>query len=339
MNVEDSQREQFIGFMAMGELGPVLIELGMTPAQLAQAVRKRLESYAEIDTNDLRPAEFRQFVEDPGDRIDSDLEFEIRREPVPESVKPWVANVVRAVRLREVRALTGFTRINPPGDPDGSDHASLSATRLNWLPAIEVRGEGIFIALNETQLARWEALRAVRERADRLNALYVADWEARHGANDPPTREVTARFLLCHTLAHALMRQLTLECGYSSAALQERIYAAQGDRPMAGVLVYTATTDSDGTLGGLQRQGKSNRIGGILARAVAAIEWCSSDPLCISDMMGAGASFSGAACHSCVLAPETSCETFNAFLDRALLIGTSEDTYMGFFSGILRDGD
>lgn len=339
VNVEESQREQFIGFMALGEFKPVLAELGMTPAQLAQAVASRLDSYVEIDTSDLRPAEFRQFVEDPGDRTDPDLEFEIRREAVPEAISPWIASVVRAVRLREVRAITGFTRINPPGDPDGSDHAPLSAARLNWLPAIEVRGEGIFLALDEARLSRWEVLPAVQTRADRLNGLYVADWESRHGAGDPPPREITARFLLCHTLAHALMRQLTLECGYSSASLQERIYAAGGDKPMAGVLVYTATTDSDGTLGGLQRQGKSNRIGGILARAVAAMEWCSSDPLCISDMMGATSSFSGAACHSCVLAPETSCETFNAFLDRALLVGTASDPQVGFLSGLLREGD
>jgi len=227
--------------------------------------------------------------------------------------------------------LTGFTRINPPGDPDGSEHASLSTGRLPWLPAIEVRGEGIFLALDEKRLAAWEMLPAVRERAERCDRLYRADWEARHGVGEEPPRTISARYLLCHTLAHALMRQLTLECGYSSASLQERIYAASGDRPMAGVLIYTATTDSDGTLGGLQRQGKSSRIGGIITRALGSIEWCSSDPLCISEMMNASASFSNAACHACVLAPETSCEAFNSYLDRALLIGAPDAPEAGFF--------
>ena len=142
--------------------------------------------------------------------------------------------------------------------------------------------------------------------------------------------------MLCHTLAHALMRQLTLECGYSSASLQERIYAAAGDDPMAGVLIYTATPDSDGTLGGLQRQGKAERIPGILTRALFAIEWCSSDPLCISDMMGAQATFSHSACHACVLAPETSCEAFNSYLDRGLLTGLPGNPQTGFFDGLMR---
>lgn len=336
VNVDPSQRELFIDMMAKGELGPVLEELKMTPAQLAAAIDRRVEKYAEIDTSDLRPAEFRQFVEDPGDRIDKDLEFEIRRETVPKVIRPWIATIVRAVRLREVRAITGFTRINPPGDPDSPEIAQLSKTRLSWLPAIEVRGEGIFLALDEKRLSAWEAQPLVQERANGIDALYRTDWKSRHGEETEPPRTITARYMLCHTLAHTLMRQLTLECGYSSASLQERIYAATGDDPMAGVLIYTATPDSDGTLGGLQRQGKAERIPGILTRALFAIEWCSSDPLCISDMMGAQATFSHSACHACVLAPETSCESFNSYLDRALLTGLPDSPQTGFFDGLMR---
>jgi hypothetical protein len=337
VSIDSDDREKFIEMMAKGELGPVLKELKMTPAGLAEAVARRVESYAEIETDDLRPAEFRQFVEDPGDRVDKDLEFEIRRESVPDQIAPWISHVVRAVRLREVRALTGFTRINPPGDPDSADHARLSVTPLSWLPAIEVRGEGIFLALDEGRLTEWEAQPEVRDRAAKCDGLFRLDWEARFGAGTEPPQTITSRYLLCHTLAHAMMRQLTLECGYSSASLQERIYAATGEKQMAGLLIYTATTDSDGTLGGLQRQGKAGRIEGVLQRALEAIEWCSSDPLCISDMMGASSSFSMAACHSCVLTPETSCETFNRFLDRGLLIGTSGNAGTGFFSGLLRN--
>ncbi|MBB3349819.1 DUF1998 domain-containing protein [Sphingomonas sp. BK069] len=334
VNVQEDQREQFIGMLAVGELGPVLKELGMDPAQLAQAIDRRIRGYAEIDTADLRPAEFRQFTDQAGDLVERDLDFEIRREAVPNSIAPWVSSIVRAVRLREVRAITGFTRINPPGDPDGSEHASLSAAPLNWLPAIDVRGEGVFLALNEAAVAAWERTPAVAERAARVHALYRADWQSRHDEDAEPPRTISARYLLCHTLAHALMRQLTLECGYASAALQERVYAAEGENQMAGVLIYTATTDSDGTLGGLQRQGKANRISGILGRALAAMEWCSSDPLCISEMMNASASFSNAACHACVLAPETSCEAFNSFLDRGLLIDVPGHPGTGFFSGL-----
>jgi len=335
VNVDPTKRAIYIEISAEGELGPHLKELKMTPAQLAEAIERRIESYKEINVDDLRPAEFRQFVEQPGDMLDADLEFEIRREEVPEEIRPLVSTVVRAVRLREVRALTGFTRINPPGDPDAPEVAQLSKTKLPWLPAIEVRGEGIFLALNETTLSAWESRPDVLKRASDSDNVYRADWKARYGSAAEPEKTITARYMLCHTLAHALMRQLTLECGYSSASLQERIYAASGDERMAGILIYTATTDSDGTLGGLQRQGQAKRIAGILGRAINAMEWCSSDPLCISEAMGSHSSFSHAACHSCVLSPETSCESFNCFLDRALLIGTPESIDVGYFSSLL----
>ncbi|WP_373491035.1 DrmB family protein [Parasphingorhabdus sp.] len=335
VNVDSTQREQFIELMGQGDLRPVLDELKMTPAQLAAAIENRVEKYTEINTDDLRPAEFRQFVEDPGDRLDKDLEFEIRRESVPEKIRPWISTVVRAVRLREVRAITGFTRINPPGDPSSPEVARLSKEELSWLPAIEVRGEGIFLSLNESKLSDWEAQPLVMQRAAECNALYVKDWKSRHGEEEDPPKEISPRYMLCHTFAHAMMRQLTLECGYSSASLQERIYADSGEDPMAGILIYTASPDSDGTLGGLQRQGKASRIAGIVSRALLAMEWCSSDPLCITDMMAAHASFSHSACHGCVLAPETSCETFNHFLDRGLLIGTPDNSDTGFFRDLL----
>jgi hypothetical protein len=335
VNIDSTQREAFIGMMSKGEFGPILDELKMSPAQLAAALENRVESYGEIDISDLRPAEFRQLVEDPGDRIDQDLDFEIRREIVPAEIVGLISTVVRAVRLREVRAITGFTRINPPGDEDSPKIAALSKTKLSWLPAIEVRGEGIFLSLNEDRLRTWETRSEVTTRADACHERYRQDWKSRHGADSEPSRTIEARYMLCHTLSHAIMRQLTLECGYSSSSLQERIYAESGEKSMAGVLIYTATTDSDGTLGGLQRQGTAQRIEGILTRSIAAMEWCSSDPLCITDMMGALNAFSHSACHACVLSPETSCEAFNYFLDRAYLVGTAEDRSIGFFSSLL----
>lgn len=335
VSIDSTQRENFIEMMSKGELGPILKELKMSPAQLAAAIDRRVESYGEINTSDLRPAEFRQFVEDPGDRIDHDLDFEIRRESVPDSIAPWIVTVVRAVRLREVRAITGFTRINPPGDPDSPEVAPLSKTKLSWLPAIEVRGEGIFLSLNEKRLTAWESQPDVVARAASCHKRYRDDWKARHGDDSEPARVITPRYMLCHTLSHALMRQLTLECGYSSSSLQERIYAEIGDDPMAGVLIYTATTDADGTLGGLQRQGLAKKIAGILTRAIIGMEWCSSDPLCITDMMGAQNAFSHSACHSCVMVPETSCEAFNYFLDRALLVGEPNSSSVGFFHDLI----
>lgn len=335
VGVCDKQRSDYLKMSLNGPLGAVVKDLGMTAEQLAVAIERRLTEYDTIKTDDLRPAEFKQFVDDPGNLRDEELEFEIRREKVPVSLSPWLGTLVRAVRLREVRALTGFTRIVEPGDPDSEDVAQLSLEKKNWLPAIETRGEGIFIALNEKTLASWEARVEVAQRAKECDDKFRADWSNRYGDETNPILTLSPRYMLCHTLAHALMRQLTLECGYSSASLQERIYAGDSDPKMAGILIYTSTADADGTLGGLQRQGLANRMEGILTRAIGAMEWCSSDPLCITDMMGAIANYSHASCHSCVLSPETSCEAFNKYLDRALLVGTPDDPSIGFFSDLL----
>lgn len=334
INIREDQRSAFISMSAQGELGAVLAELNLTADELAERIAKRLDQYDQVDVSDLKPAEFRQFIDDSGDRTDEDNEFEIRRENVPSELDSRIGTVVRAVRLREVRAITGFTRINPPGDPDSPGIATLSKERLSWLPAIEVRGEGIFLALKEKKVAEWESRGNVMQRIDRIDRLYKADWRERHG-DEPPPRTITPRFVLCHTLAHALMGQLVLECGYSSASLQERIYAAGGSDPMAGLLVYTATSDADGTLGGLQRQGESARVGTTIITALRSLQWCSSDPLCISDLMGAELAFSRSACHSCVLVPETACEEFNMFLDRGLLVGTPDDPDLGYFRELL----
>lgn len=339
VNLDDpSQLEGYIRFLGKGDLESTLRELGMSPAELAEAIRGRLTSYGQLQTDDLRPAEYRQFVTEPGRSRTPDIDFETRRETVSTEIAPWIACVVRAVRLREVRAIRGFTRINPPGDPDSREVAKLSKEMLDWLPAIEVRGEGIFIALNEERLSAWEVRPDVAQRVAECEKKYLDDWKERYGEDARPPQPLTARYMLCHTLAHALMRQLTLECGYSSASLQERIYAGTEEGLMGGLLIYTATPDSDGTLGGLERQGKAGRIEGILQRAIEAIEWCSSDPLCITDMMGAIHSHSHSVCHACCYAPETSCEVFNGFLDRGLLTGIGMGSGIGFFEDMLRGG-
>lgn len=336
-NLDDlSELEGYITFLAKGDLESVLKELEMSPAQLAESIRARLTSYGQLNTDDLRPAEYRQFVTEPGRSLTPDIDFETRREAVAGKIAPWISRVVRAVRLREVRAIKGFTRINPPGDPDSPEVARLSKQPLEWLPAIEVRGEGIFIALNEKRLSEWESRPDVIKRVAACESRHQADWKMRYGDEGGLPAPVTPRYMLCHTLAHTLMRQLTLECGYSSASLQERIYAGAEDQEMAGLLIYTAMPDSDGTLGGLERQGKAGRIVGILQRAIDSIEWCSSDPLCISDLMGAEKNFSHSVCHACCLAPETSCENFNSFLDRGLLVGDGTSTGLGYFEDLLR---
>lgn len=333
VNTFPEDRTKQIEFLAHGPLAAVLAELGMTPAQLAAEVERRVGQQEKINVSNLRLEEYRQFT--GGTHVQGlDREFEIRPQTVPPALKPWFSRLVKATRLREVRAMTGFTRIQPPGD-GATNIARLSvADNLGWLPAIEVRGEGIFLEMDASRLAAWEMLPSVIARAAHINGHWIEEWRLRNAGTSMPPRSITPRSLLIHTFAHALMRQLTLECGYSSTALRERLYVADENEPMAGVLVYTATTDDDGTLGGLQRQGDPQRIERTVIAAIQAQMWCSSDPLCIEDMLAPGDGLSLAACHSCVLAPETSCEEFNRFLDRAMLVGTPKAPEAGFFRGI-----
>ncbi len=336
VNVEDpDDRALLVRILAKSELRPVLAELGLTPDAFIEQVNRRLSSHEEINTDDLRGEEHRQFTSGVADH-GPDREFEMRPQSVPADMSDWFSHLVRVVRLREVRALKGFTRILPPGDADSPNIAPISARRLDWLPAIEVRGEGIYLELDSGALLNWEKQSAVVERIRELDERHQADWRERFGDEKPP-RPITPRRVLVHTFAHALMRQLTLDCGYSSTALRERLYVGEGDAPMAGLLIYTATTDDDGTLGGLQREGTPERMERTIKAAIQAQAWCSSDPLCIEDLLAGANGMSLAACHACVLAPETSCEEFNQFLDRALLVGSAKNASLGFFHDLIAE--
>ena len=142
------------------------------------------------------------------------------------------------------------------------------------------------------------------------------------------------RFVLLHSLAHALIRRLCLNAGYSSSALRERIYSAAGDNPMAGLLIYTASSDSEGSLGGLVDQAAPDRLGPVLLDALHDAHVCAQDPLCGTGELGGAAGLNGAACHACLLLAETSCEAGNRFLDRAVLGETVGLFDRWFFRGV-----
>ncbi|KPC66054.1 DUF1998 domain-containing protein [Streptomyces chattanoogensis] len=236
-------------------------------------------------------------------------------------------------KLREVRALKAFTRLVDAESTIDSTEMQLSERPLNWLPAMEVRGEGVFLRLDEDRLGAWEKSVAVAARVERMRTAHqrVLDQRA-----DDPSRAVpspaTPRMVLLHTLAHVLINEWSLEAGYPAAALRERLYAADD---MAGVLVYTATSDSAGSLGGLVAQGEPEALGRTVRSAVRRAEWCSSDPLCMETEASGAGGINLAACHACVMLPETSCEHNNILLDRALLVGTPDDPRLGYFEGVL----
>ena len=248
---------------------------------------------------------------------------------LPQSVRELnhlVGNVVLASRLREVRALASFSRILPEKTKlkPGLDHD------IDWLPAIEVFGEGIFLTLDEKAVCAWESRPAVVAAAAELERRRLASLLG------PRLRAATPRFVLLHTFAHLLMRQLTFECGYSSSSLRERIYSRTPDRgePQAGLLIYTAAGDVEGTMGGLVRQGEPPRLYRTILSAVERGAWCSADPICRESQAQGFQGLNRGACHACSLVAETSCDTANALLDRSFLIGGLGGV-TGFFERML----
>ena len=147
------------------------------------------------------------------------------------------------------------------------------------------------------------------------------------------------RYVLLHTLAHLLIRQLSIECGYSGASIKERIYSTypESATAMSGILLYTSSSDSDGSLGGLVRKGLPEPFEMICRNMLQEASWCSSDPICIESKAQGFDSLNYAACHACTLLPETSCEMRNCLLDRAAVTGTLEDRNIGFFGAIMND--
>ena len=237
-------------------------------------------------------------------------------------------------KLRETRALAGFTRILPP---DGNlASARLQRLKLDqrvdWLPAMIVRGEGIFIEFNWERVEEWMNGRPeIRERIGQLNANY----SLRRAIQGQSPRPISPQFVLLHTFAHVVINQLAYDCGYGSASLRERLYCGpeDDDDPMCGVLIYTASGDSEGSMGGLVRQGSQGTFEYIVTRAIRQAAWCSSDPVCIESKGQGAENCNLAACHGCCLLPETSCEEGNRLLDRALLVGMPDDPAIGYFSG------
>lgn len=254
----------------------------------------------------------------------------------------FIESVTLAHKLREIRALLSFTRLKPVDTQEFIDEEEQSKTTIEpqlvsnnlrnvrWLPAIEVRGEGIFIRFNSNLIQKWSELAEVKKRANIINSRYRKVIMDRGGR----TRKITEKFILLHTFAHILIRQLSFESGYSSASLRERIYCNEygNQQPMEGILIYTASGDSDGTLGGLVREGRPDYLPSVIRNAIEKADWCSSDPLCLESNGQGLDSLNLAACHACVLLPETSCEERNRFLDRALLVGEVKKPEIGFFN-------
>jgi hypothetical protein len=296
------------------------------------AIQAKLEGTSDDDAEDLLTPEWRILSRPEGAPEMAD--FKLRAVGPPREWAGWLADVVLVERLRQVSALRGFTRLNAPDEvgSGGGTVVRLSRQAPRWLPCNEVRGEGIFVRFPEADVLAWEDRYRTSGAAARLRQGHRA-WRARRGLPNDDDGWPGERYILLHSLAHALIRELALECGYTASSIRERIYASTRDsqEPMAGLLLYTAAPDSEGTLGGLVSLGSPDQLGPLLRQALERAQLCSSDPLCSEHDPRTDASVHAAACHACQFASETSCERGNRFLDRAALVPTLVENDLAYF--------
>ncbi|OKH33163.1 hypothetical protein NIES2119_24195 [[Phormidium ambiguum] IAM M-71] len=309
--------------------------------QEIEGKRKGTNEADPIDVKDIKTPEWQVFSQANTNLNNAD--FWLTPVAAPKNYESYFEKVVLVERLREVRALVGFTRIESPGDYAETGElpeeywASLSRSVPKWVPASEVRGEGIFIQFREQAIQHWLSSTPRLKTYDQQSLEAHRLWRRARSLEPLDANYPGVRYILLHSFAHALMRQLAIECGYTAASLRERIYSKypnEDNGPMAGVLLYTAAPDSEGTLGGLVSLGEPNTLGRHIDQALEQMRLCASDPLCAEHTpLQNTTSLHWAACHACLFSPETSCERGNKYLDRTLLIPTmkSDLNELAFF--------
>lgn len=284
----------------------------------------------DITYNELLEDEYRALRMEANDE-----EFITKEEIVPEFINKHISKIMLVKKMTETIVEVGFKRIDPEYDLMDSSTYTRLTDKINqkWLPGVNQKGEGIFIEFNQEKIQEWENRPEVIKRyssiVNRKEEGYLKGLR----------KAITPRTILLHTLAHAIIRQLTFECGYSSTSLKERIYTTfeDGTIDMAGILIYTTSSDSDGSLGGLVKQGRTQNLKKILEKTIENIAWCSTDPLCIEREQSGYKNLNLAACHACTLLPETSCELRNILLDRAAIRGKLDNLEIGFLKEFYQD--
>jgi hypothetical protein len=275
-----------------------------------------------------------------GDDVPVDQNFHARRLPD----RAWrhsdryggIQAVIQVHRLREILALVGFTRfeaVTPDinGEYETDVERAQIALEPQWFPAVENRGEGIFLQIRADAVKSWLGRPAVAQRLEGLatgHKLWSEDRKAKRPFPGGP-------YVMLHTLSHLLIQSLAMRCGYPASSIRERIYAdTQAER--FGILLYTGSPDADGTLGGLVQEARHIEDHLLLALRMGAL--CSNDPICSQHESGASKEkrwLHGAACHGCALVAETSCEMRNDYLDRALVVPVPGLNNAAFFGEVV----
>jgi hypothetical protein len=288
---------------------------------------EEVESYENI-----KEIEYQAFTDFEGRKKVKD--FEAENQEVPPDLKPYFTRIIKAHRLKEVLVLLGFMRNDSP-EPEVNEPKNIvwlgSGMNENWLPAVEVFGEGIFLEFNRDSIKKWIADNKgiLSNRSSQFSQLY-AEWINSKGWEVTGVRD--AVYVMMHTISHLLIKQLSLQSGYSSVAIKERIYWNEN---MAGILLYTGSTDQEGSLGGLVEMGSIDNIRKTLYSALNEAIFCASDPHCANLEPTEDNHLNGCACFACSMIAETSCETGNRLLDRSLVVRTMDSDIKPFFDGLV----
>lgn len=240
---------------------------------------------------------------------------------IPQKYQSFFEQIAVVDRLTVTQAFTGFTRITR----NEANCVPISQYPKPWLPAVELTGEGIFIRFHKGKIAQWRKAHASRYK--RMKKA-MEDSKFIHAS-------FSETYVLLHTFAHLFIREISNICGYSAASIREKIYSEMDDKneiKMCGVLIYVSSSDCDSSLGGLiSVADDEDMFERIMDCMLERASWCSGDPLCISATKQGYKNLNYAACHDCTLLPETSCECFNCFLDRAAIVGLPDNPDLGFF--------
>ena len=290
-------------------------------SEIVETIGNSVKGDTDLTEDEYRQQEFEVLTRNAGKASD---ELFVKNHPISEySGLDFLKSISLVHKMRETRVFTGFKRLNPKQEKS----ASISMAKSHWLPAVKNSGEGIMIEFDYEKLEQWAKMESVVARAKIIENNLKASQKI-------SKEEINPIYILLHTFSHCVITALANESGYSNASIREKIYCPKyitSTAKTAGVLIYTASGDSEGSLGGLVRQGLPGKFEVIIQHALNEATWCASDPVCIQSMGQGQDGCNLAACHNCALLPETSCENKNMLLDRGLMIGILDDQNIGFF--------
>ena len=285
--------------------------------------RKKIKEFVEI-----KEMEYAAFTHHDDPSYKKDIKyFKAKEDPVPSNLQNYFSRLIRIERLREVMVLQGFMRIDPP-EPETDSLKSMVKLNIkkpkSWLPGVEIHGEGIFIEFNKESVRKWLAISSVGRTSERYKEVFNRYTETRGWDK---CKERDGVYVLLHTFAHLMIKEMSLQSGYSSASIRERIYSSPS---MCGVLFYTGSSDKEGSLGGLVELGEESKFKKLLKAAIENALLCTTDPECSNSHIDPD-TLNGSACHSCCMISETACENGNRLLDRSFIVPLGEKTGLSFF--------